>query len=115
MNESQRGVIPTGATRMRRAVEGPAVHLPRSQPSTKTANLSSRPERTRISCIAALDTPAYAPFRKERRTRFAQAATPHRKSGVAQWRDLRFTSTRIQVLPSEPSLAQETQSRSSTQ
>jgi hypothetical protein len=52
--------------------------------------LSSRPERTRISCYAALDKAACAPFRKEGRMKFDNATKIHRKSGVAQWRDLRF-------------------------
>jgi hypothetical protein len=45
--------------------------------------LSSRPERTRISCHAALDTAACAPFFKERRIMFASATNFYRKSGVA--------------------------------
>jgi hypothetical protein len=47
-------------------------------------------ERTRISYDAALDKTAYAPFFKERRMMFANATNVYRKSGVAQWRDLRF-------------------------
>jgi hypothetical protein len=43
--------------------------------------LSSRPERIRISCHAALDTTARAPFFKERRMRFANATNFYRKSG----------------------------------
>jgi hypothetical protein len=46
-------------------------------------NLSSRPERTRISCRAALDKAACAPFFKERRMMFANATNFYRKSGVA--------------------------------
>jgi hypothetical protein len=53
--------------------------------------LSSRPERTRISCHANLDTATYAAFVKESRTRIANATNFNRKSGVAQWRDLRFS------------------------
>ena len=49
-------------------------------PQSKT---SSRPERTRISCHAALDTAACAPFIKERRMMFAGANNFYRKSGVA--------------------------------
>jgi hypothetical protein len=52
--------------------------------------LSSRPERTRISCHAALEKAARAPFCREGRMRFDNATKFHRKSGVAQWRDLRF-------------------------
>jgi hypothetical protein len=47
------------------------------------AALSSRPERTRISCHAAIDKAACAPFFKERRMMFANATNFHRKSGVA--------------------------------
>jgi hypothetical protein len=45
--------------------------------------LSSRPERTRISCHAALDTAACAAFVKESRMKFANATKFNRKSGVA--------------------------------
>ena len=45
--------------------------------------LSSRPERTRISCLAPLDKAACAPFFKERRMLFASATNVHRKSGGA--------------------------------
>jgi hypothetical protein len=48
-----------------------------------STKLSSRPERTRISCHAALDKIAYAPFFKERRIMFASATNFYRKSGVA--------------------------------
>src|ERR1700751_5770813 len=54
--------------------------------------LSSRPERTQISYLAALATTTYAAFRRERRTKFASAAKFHRKSGGAERRDLRFLS-----------------------
>jgi hypothetical protein len=53
--------------------------------------VSSRPERTRISCHAAPDKAAYAPFRKEGRMNCNNATKSNRKSGVAQWRDLLFT------------------------
>jgi hypothetical protein len=52
--------------------------------------LSSRPERTRISCRAALDMATCAAFVKESRMKIANATKLNRKSGVAQWRDLRF-------------------------
>jgi hypothetical protein len=55
-----------------------------------TTKLSSRPERTRISCHAALDKTACAPFRKEGRMQCSNATNFHRKSGVAKWRDLLF-------------------------
>jgi hypothetical protein len=58
--------------------------------STTLSYLSSRPERTRISCHAAPDKTAYAPFFKERRMVFANATNFYRKSGVAEGRDLRF-------------------------
>ncbi len=45
--------------------------------------LSSRPERTRISCHAALDKAACAPFRKEGRMKWTNATKVSRKSGVA--------------------------------
>jgi hypothetical protein len=78
----------------RRAVEGSAV--PRtfrgSVDSPRHTELSSGPKRTRISCHAALDKTVRAPFLKERRMMFANATNIHRKSGVAQWSDLRFSS-----------------------
>jgi hypothetical protein len=48
--------------------------------------LSSRPERTRISCHAAPERTANAPLRKERRMKIAEATKFHRKSGGAEWR-----------------------------
>jgi hypothetical protein len=56
-----------------------------------TNELSPRPERTRISCHAAQERTANAPLRKERPMKFAEATKFQRKSGGAQWRDLRFT------------------------
>jgi hypothetical protein len=53
-------------------------------------DLSSRPKRTRISCLAALDTTTCAAFIKESRMRFADATELYRKSGVAKWRELLF-------------------------
>ena len=55
--------------------------------------LSSRPKRTRISCHAAPDKTACAPFFKERRMMFANATNFYRKSGAAQWRDLCVDAT----------------------
>jgi hypothetical protein len=55
----------------------------RDDNSSSAINLSSRPERTRISCHAALDKAACAPFLKERRMMFANATNIYRKSGVA--------------------------------
>jgi hypothetical protein len=65
--------------------------FPGSAEFNPQAELSSRPERTRISCHAALDKTACAPFLKERRMMFANATNLNRKSGVAQWRDPRFS------------------------
>ena len=45
------------------------------------AELSSRPERTRISCHAELDKDACAPFREERRMKCVNATKINRKSG----------------------------------
>jgi hypothetical protein len=45
--------------------------------------LSSRPERTRISCHAAVDESTCAPFRKEGRMECINATKFSRKSGVA--------------------------------
>ena len=49
-------------------------------PVGPVAKTSARPG-TRISCHAALDEAARAPFSKERRMRFAKATKFHRKSG----------------------------------
>jgi hypothetical protein len=46
-------------------------------------NLSSRPERTRISYFAALTTTTYAALRKERRKNLINATDLDRKSGGA--------------------------------
>jgi hypothetical protein len=43
-----------------------------------------RPERTRISCHAALGTTACAAFSKESRMKFASATNTNRKSGGAE-------------------------------
>jgi len=64
---------------------------------TKT-ELSSRPERTRISSHAALETTACAAFGKESRIKFVNATDTNRKSGVAEWRDPRFLSILTQTL-----------------
>jgi hypothetical protein len=54
--------------------------------------LSSRPERTRISYFALLATSTCAALRRESRMQILNATGLHRKSGRAQWRDLRFFS-----------------------
>jgi hypothetical protein len=72
-------VIPTGAKR--------------SGGTCGSADLSWKclsTERTRISYYAELTTSTYAPFRKERRMRIANANKFDRKSGGAEWSDLRF-------------------------
>jgi hypothetical protein len=61
------------------------------------AKVSSRPKRTRISCHAALDKAAYAPFRKEGRMNCNNATKSNRKSGVAQWRDLQFRGPLVEM------------------
>jgi hypothetical protein len=58
-------------------------------------------ERTRISYIAVPPKATYAAF-SESRTKFANATTLDRKSGVAQWRDLQFHSDRTQMPTSDP-------------
>jgi hypothetical protein len=62
-----------------------------------TLSLSSRPERTRISCHAALETTACAAFSKESRMKFANATNINRKSGVAERRDLRFRGPFVEM------------------
>jgi hypothetical protein len=52
--------------------------------------LSSRPERTRISYFALPATTTCAALSKESRMQIIEATGLHRKSGGAQWRDLRF-------------------------
>ena len=47
---------------------------------TTQTKLSSRPERTRISCHAALETTACAAFSKESCMKFANATNTNRKS-----------------------------------
>jgi hypothetical protein len=79
------------------AAEGSAVPrtFPGNTESRSATNLSSRPERTRISCHAALDKAACASFFKERRMMLANATNSYRKSGVAEWRDLRFPAISV--------------------
>jgi hypothetical protein len=60
--------------------------IPRFQEKHKilaATELSSRPERTRISCHAALGLTTCAAFSKESRMKFASATYINRKSGVA--------------------------------
>ena len=58
--------------------------------SSRLSRLAVGPERTRISCLAALDTTTCAAFIKESRMKFTDATKSNRKPGVAQWRDLLF-------------------------
>jgi hypothetical protein len=64
-------------------LEGSACIFPGHTELRIQTNLSSRPERTRISCQAALETTARAAFSKESRMKFANATNTNRKSGVA--------------------------------
>jgi hypothetical protein len=62
-------------------------------PSPLSSRLPRRavgPERTRISYFAALATTTDAVSRKGNRMRMIKATALDRKSGGAQWRDLRF-------------------------
>jgi hypothetical protein len=68
------------------------IHLG-DETSRSQTDLSSRPERTQISRHAALEKSACVPFRKEGRVNRDNATKLHRKSGVAEWRDLRFFFT----------------------
>jgi hypothetical protein len=56
-------------------------------------------------CHAPLDKVACAPFRKERRMKFAEATNLHRKSGIAQWRDLLFRGPFLEIFSTEESWA----------
>jgi hypothetical protein len=51
-----------------------------ARPGGPVVKTSAQPG-TRISCHAALDEAARAPFSKERRMKFAKATKFHRKSG----------------------------------
>jgi PHP domain len=77
--------------------------------STTLSYLSSRlprravgQERTRISCHAAPDKTAYAPFFKERRMVFANATNFYRKSGGAEGRDPRCAIRMPHIYRSAP-------------
>jgi hypothetical protein len=48
-----------------------------------STNLSSRPERTRISCHVSLDVATCAAFANESRMKFANATKLNRKFGAA--------------------------------
>jgi hypothetical protein len=90
-----RSVIPTGAKRSGGTCCAP-VGVPEFSAKPQPPNRCVIPtERTRISCHAALDKTTCAHFRKEGRMRCTNATKIHRKSGVAQWRDLPFLIRRI--------------------
>jgi hypothetical protein len=57
----------------------------------------SHPDRTRISCHAALDMAACAAFVKEGSMRCTNATKFHRKSGRAKRRDLRFRRPSVEM------------------
>jgi hypothetical protein len=71
-------VIPSEAegSAVPRTLRGNAQFYPQTE-------LSSRPERTRISCHAAQDATSFAAFIKESSMNFASATNLNRKSGVA--------------------------------
>jgi hypothetical protein len=66
---------------MERSVSSHPIHA--VQLGKMPFTLSSRPERTRISCHAVLDKATCAPFRKEGRMKCSNATKVKRKSGVA--------------------------------
>jgi hypothetical protein len=59
--------------------------------------LSSRPKRTRISYFALLATTTGAVFLKENRMMLINATALNRKSGGAQWRDLRLSEPFLEM------------------
>ena len=59
--------------------------------------LSSRPKRTRISYFALLATCTCAALCRESRMQIPNATGLHRKSGGAQWRDLRFSGPFLEM------------------
>ena len=73
-----------------RTITGDVEYDAQIELSSRLPRLAVGPERTRISCLAALDTTTCAAFIKESRMRFTDATKSNRKPGVAQWRDLRF-------------------------
>jgi hypothetical protein len=75
-----------GALSTKRSYDGSELRIvhPVTNVLWKCRALLCHPERTRISCHAAPDTAACAPFSKERRMEFANATKFYRKSGVAE-------------------------------
>ena len=59
--------------------------------------LSSRPKRTRMSYFALLAPTTCAALRKESRMQIIKAPDLVRKSGEAQWRDLRFSGPFLEM------------------
>jgi hypothetical protein len=68
-------VIPSEAegSAVPRTRPGTAEHYTQTKLSSRLPRRAVGPERTRISCHAASDKAAYAPFFKERRMMFANA------------------------------------------
>jgi hypothetical protein len=63
--------------------------------------LSSRPKRTRISYLALRATDTCAALREESRMQSLKATGLDRKSGGAQWRDLRFNGPFLKCFSTE--------------
>ena len=59
--------------------------------------MSSRPKRIRISYFALLATTTCAALRKESHMQIIKATGLDRKSGGAQWRDLRFSRSFLEM------------------
>src|SRR5580658_291919 len=85
------GLLPTQGDEIRFLFSGSATPPP----------LSSRPERTRISYFALLATTTCAVFLKENRMMVINATVLDRKSGGAQWRDLRFGGSPLGMFSTE--------------
>jgi hypothetical protein len=64
--------------------------------SSRLSRPAAEPERTRISCYAALTNA---------RMKFANATKFNRKSGVAEWRDLRFLCPSDSAAPNKSALS----------
>jgi hypothetical protein len=69
------------------------MEAPLSPLSSRLSRPAVGPERTRISCHAAMDEAACAPFRKEGRMKCTNATKIKGKSRVAKRRDLLFASS----------------------
>jgi hypothetical protein len=78
-------VIPSEAegSAIPRTFRGNAEICPQTKLSSRLPRRAVGPERTRISCHAALETTACAAFSKERRMKFANTTNTNRKSGAA--------------------------------